>query len=158
MPRITPNLWFDTQSKEAAEFYCSVFPHSKITNITYYGDAGPREAGTVMTVDFELDGQKFTAIDGGPEFTFDEAVSFLINCDGQQEVDYYWEKLTAGGGQEVQCGWLRDRFGLSWQVWPVQADEILGDPDRERSARAVRAMLGQKKIDLAGLRAAADGA
>ncbi|WKX73813.1 VOC family protein [Streptomyces sp. XD-27] len=158
MPRITPNLWFDTQSKEAAEFYCSVFPNSRITNVTYYGEAGPREAGTVMTVDFELDGQAFTAIDGGPEFTFDEAVSFLINCDGQQEVDYYWEKLTADGGREVQCGWLRDRFGLAWQVWPTQADALLGDPDKERSTRAMRAMLGQKKIDLAALQAAADGA
>ncbi|UQI45504.1 VOC family protein [Streptomyces sp. HU2014] len=158
MPKITPNLWFDTQSKEAAEFYCSVFPNSKINNIMYYGEAGPREPGTVMTVDFELDGQKYTAIDGGPEFTFNEAVSFLINCDGQQEVDHYWEKLTADGGQEIQCGWLKDRFGLCWQVWPTQADAILGDPDKERSDRAVRAMLGQKKIDLAALRAAADGA
>ncbi|MFC0599808.1 VOC family protein [Streptomyces palmae] len=158
MPRITPNLWFDTQSKEAAEFYCSVFPNSKITKVTYYGEAGPRQAGTVMTVDFVLDGQAYTAIDGGPEFTFCEAVSFLVNCDGQQEVDYYWEKLTADGGQEVQCGWLKDRFGLSWQIWPVQADEILGDPDQERATRAMRAMLGQKKIDLAALRAAAEGA
>ncbi|MBT2386510.1 VOC family protein [Streptomyces sp. ISL-11] len=158
MPRITPNLWFDTRSKEAAEFYCSVFPNSEITNVTYYGEAGPREAGTVMTVDFVLDGQEFTAIDGGPEFTFDEAVSFLINCDGQREVDHYWEKLTADGGQEVQCGWLKDRFGLSWQVWPTQANEILADPDKDRSGRAMRAMLGQKKIDLAALRAAAEGA
>ncbi|MBB5122958.1 3-demethylubiquinone-9 3-methyltransferase [Streptomyces eurocidicus] len=157
MPKITPNLWFDTRSEEAAEFYCSVFPNSRINNITYYGEAGPREAGTVMTVDFELDGQAYTAIDGGPEFTFTEAVSFLINCDGQQEVDHYWEKLTADGGQEIQCGWLKDRFGLCWQVWPTQADDILGDPDKERADRAVRAMLGQKKIDLAALRAAADG-
>ncbi|MFH8370141.1 VOC family protein [Streptomyces sp. NPDC018031] len=158
MPRITPNLWFDSQSKEAAEFYCSVFPNSEITGITYYGEAGPREPGSVMTVDFSLDGQAYTAIDGGPEFTFDEAVSFLINCDGQEEVDYYWEKLTADGGREVQCGWLRDKFGLSWQVWPTQADELLADPDQERATRAMRAMLGQKKIDLAALRAAADGA
>lgn len=158
MPRITPNLWFDTQSKEAAEFYCSVFPNSKITNITYYGEAGPREAGSVMTVDFVLDGQEYTAIDGGPEFTFTEAVSFLINCDGQEEVDYYWEKLTADGGQEVQCGWLRDKYGLSWQVWPVQANDLMSDPDKERADRAMRAMLGQKKIDLAALKAAADGA
>ncbi|MBH5333703.1 VOC family protein [Streptomyces pactum] len=157
MPRITPNLWFDTQSKEAAEFYCSVFPNSEITNITHYTEAGPREAGTVMTVDFVLDGQPYTAINGGPEFTFTEAVSLLIECDGQEEVDHYWEKLTADGGQEVQCGWLKDKYGLSWQVWPVQANALLGDPDKERAGRAMRAMLGQKKIDLAALRAAADG-
>jgi len=156
MPQITPNLWFDTAGLDAAEFYVSIFPNSRITNVTHYGEAGPREAGTVMTVDFELDGQPYTAINGGPEFTFDEAVSLLVNCDTQEEVDYYWDKLSEGG-QEVQCGWLRDRFGFSWQVFPTAAGEVLGDPDPARARRAMTAMFGMKKIDLAALRAAADG-
>ena len=156
MPRITPNLWFDTESQEAAEFYCSVFPNSKITNVSYYTDAGPREAGTVLTVDFELDGQRFTAINGGPQFTFDEAVSFLIDCADQDEVDYYWEKLT-DGGEESQCGWLKDRYGVSWQVVPEGMDELFTDPDKGRAERAMRAMLGMKKLDIAALQAAADG-
>jgi predicted 3-demethylubiquinone-9 3-methyltransferase (glyoxalase superfamily) len=155
MPRITPNLWFDTQGQEAAEFYVSVFPNSAITNITHYGEAGPRPAGTVLTVDFVLDGQEYTAINGGPEFTFDEAISFLINCADQEEVDHYWSKLSEGG-EEAQCGWLKDRYGLSWQVCPVGMAELLADPDRGRAERAMRAMLGMKKIDLAALRAAAD--
>jgi predicted 3-demethylubiquinone-9 3-methyltransferase (glyoxalase superfamily) len=155
MPTITPNLWFDTRGLEAAEFYVSVFPSSRITRVLRYGEAGPREAGTVMTVDFELDGQPYTAINGGPEFTFDEAVSLLVNCADQDEVDDYWTKLGEGG-EEGPCGWLKDRFGLSWQVWPTPADELLGDPDPERSARATKAMFGMKKIDLAALRAAAD--
>jgi predicted 3-demethylubiquinone-9 3-methyltransferase (glyoxalase superfamily) len=158
MPRITPNLWFDTQSKEAAEFYVSVFPNSKIKAISYYTDAGPRPAGEVLTVDFVLDGQEFTAIDGGPEFTFDEAVSFLINCADQKEIDYYWDKLTADGGEESQCGWLKDKFGLSWQVVPAGMEELFADPDKSRAERAMRAMLGMKKIDVAALEAAADGA
>ena len=157
MPRITPNLWFDTQSQEAAEFYVSVFPNSKITNVTYYGEAGPREPGTVLTVDFVLDGQAFTAIDGGPEFTFDEAVSFLINCADQDEIDYYWDTLCQGG-EEGQCGWLKDKYGLSWQVVPAGMDEFLEDPDDERGQRAMAAMLTMQKIDMAALQAAADGA
>src|SRR4051812_24505894 len=157
MPGITPNLWFDTKAEEAAEFYVSVFPNSKITNVTHYGEAGPRPAGTVLTVDFVLDGQEYTAINGGPEFTFDEAISLLINCADQDEVDYYWAKLT-DGGEESQCGWLKDRFGLSWQVCPPGMVEILNDPDQERSQRAMQAMLGMRKLDLAALRAAADGA
>ena len=157
MPRITPNLWFDTQGKEAAEFYVSVFPNSKITNVTHYGDAGPGTAGTVLTVDFVLDGQPYTAINGGPEFTFDEAISLLINCADQAEVDYYWDKLS-DGGEESQCGWLKDRYGLSWQVCPVGMLELLNDPDPERSQRAMKAMFGMKKLDLAALQAAADGA
>jgi len=157
MPRITPNLWFDTQGKEAAEFYVSVFPNSEITNVTYYGEAGPRAAGTVLTVDFVLDGQQYTAINGGPEFTFDEAISLLINCADQAEVDYYWTTLS-DGGEESQCGWLKDRFGLSWQVVPAGMEELLGDPDDERGQRAMKAMLGMKKLDLAALQAAADGA
>ena len=158
MPRITPNLWFDTESKEAAEFYVSVFPNSEITNTTYYGEAGPRPAGTVLTVDFVLDGQRFTAIDGGPEFTFDEAISLLIECADQDEVDYYWTKLLSDGGEESQCGWLKDRYGLSWQVVPAGMEELLNDPDQGRAQRAMTAMLGMKKIDVAAIYAAADQA
>ncbi len=157
MPRITPNLWLDTQSKEAAEFYVSVFPNSKITNVTYYGQAGPRPAGMVLTVDFVLDDQPFTAINGGPEFTFDEAISFLITCADQEEVDYYWTKLSEGG-EEGPCGWLKDRYGVSWQVIPAALDELVNDPDQGRAQRAMRAMLGMKKIDVAALYAAADQA
>ena len=157
MPQITPNLWFDTQGEEAAEFYISVFPNSKITTVTHYGEVGPREAGLVLTVDFVLDGQPYTAINGGPEFTFTEAVSLLVNCDGQDEVDYYWDKLLGGGGSEVACGWLRDRFGLSWQIVPTQALDLLTDPDGERSQRAMKAMLKMTKLDLAAMQAAADG-
>ena len=157
MPKITPNLWFDTEGEEAAEFYVSVFPNSKITAVNYYGEAGPREAGTVLTVDFVLDGQEYTAINGGPQFTFDEAISLLVNCADQDEVDYYWDKLT-DGGEESQCGWLKDRFGLSWQIVPAGMEEILGDPDPARGQRAMKAMFGMKKLDVAALRAAADGA
>ncbi|MCC3773210.1 VOC family protein [Streptomyces sp. UNOC14_S4] len=156
MPRITPNLWFDTQGKEAAEFYVSVFPNSEIKSVQYYGEAGPRPAGTVMTVEFALDGQDFIAINGGPQFTFDEAISLLINCDSQKEVDYYWSKLSEGG-EEGPCGWLKDKYGLSWQVVPAALAELLGDADSERGQRAMKAMLGMKKIDVAALRAAADG-
>jgi len=155
MPAITPNLWFDTKSKDAAEFYVSVFPNSQITNVSYYGDAGPRPAGSVLTVDFVLDGERFTAINGGPQFTFDEAVSFLVNCADQDEVDYYWSKLTEGG-EEGQCGWLKDKFGLSWQVVPSEMEKLLTDPDAGRAERAMGAMLSMKKIDLAALKAAAD--
>jgi predicted 3-demethylubiquinone-9 3-methyltransferase (glyoxalase superfamily) len=156
MPRIIPNLWFDTQGKEAAEFYVSVFPNSRITGVSYYGDAGPREAGTVLTVDFELDGQPHTAINGGPEFTFSEAVSLLVECADQNEIDYYWDALCEGGS-EGPCGWLTDRFGLSWQVAPSGMMEMLNDPDKARGQRAMKAIFGMKKIDLAALRAAADG-
>jgi predicted 3-demethylubiquinone-9 3-methyltransferase (glyoxalase superfamily) len=155
MPSITPNLWFDTEAEEAAKFYCSVFPNSKITAVSHYGDAGPREAGMVLTVEFELDGQRFTGINGGPEFTFDEAVSFLIDCKDQAEVDFYWEKLSEGG-EESQCGWLKDRFGVSWQVVPSRMAELLTDPDSARANRAMQAMLGMKKIDLAAIEAAAN--
>jgi predicted 3-demethylubiquinone-9 3-methyltransferase (glyoxalase superfamily) len=155
MPRIAPNLWFDTEGLQAAEFYLSVFPNSEITNVTHYGDAGPGTAGTVLTVDFVLDGQEYTAINGGPNFTFDEAISLLINCADQDEVDHYWAKLSAGG-EEGQCGWLKDKYGLSWQVVPGGMGEILGDPDPERSHRAMQAMLEMKKLDLAAMRAAAD--
>jgi predicted 3-demethylubiquinone-9 3-methyltransferase (glyoxalase superfamily) len=157
MPRITPNLWFDTEALEAAEYYISIFPNSKVTNVSHYTDAGPRPAGTVLTVDFELDGQEYTGINGGPEFIFDEAVSLLINCADQAEVDYYWNKLSEGG-QEGQCGWLKDRYGLSWQVVPPGLAELFNDPDKSKADRAMRAMLGMKKLDLAALQAAADGA
>jgi predicted 3-demethylubiquinone-9 3-methyltransferase (glyoxalase superfamily) len=154
--KIVPNLWFDTQAEEAAEFYVSVFKDGRILNVTRYTDAGPRPAGTVMTVEFEVHGQRFVGINGGPQFTFDEAVSFQITCEDQDEVDFYWAKLTEGG-QEVQCGWLKDRYGLSWQVVPTGMDEIFSDPDPGRAERAMQAMFGMKKLDIAALRAAADG-
>jgi predicted 3-demethylubiquinone-9 3-methyltransferase (glyoxalase superfamily) len=156
MPRITPNLWFDTESMQAAEFYISVFPNSEIKDVTYYNDAGPRPAGTVLTVEFVLDGQEYIAINGGPEFTFNEAISLLVNCADQAEVDYYWSKLSEEG-EEGQCGWLKDRFGVSWQVAPPGMAGVLNDPDPERGRRAMQAMLGMRKLDLAALRAAADG-
>ncbi|MEU9779027.1 VOC family protein [Streptomyces sp. NPDC047968] len=157
MPAITPNLWFDTRGKEAAEFYVSVFPNSRITHVSHYGEAGPRAAGTVLTVDFELDGKPFTAINGGPEFTFDEAVSFLVDCADQAEVDYYWSRLSEGG-REGPCGWVKDRYGLSWQIVPAALGELLADPDPARAQRAMAAMLGMSKLDVAALRAAADAA
>jgi predicted 3-demethylubiquinone-9 3-methyltransferase (glyoxalase superfamily) len=157
MPRITPNLWFDTQGRDAAEFYVSVFPNSRIKHVSYYGEAGPGPAGTVLTVDFELDGQEYTAINGGPEFTFDEAISLLINCADQEEVDYYWKKLGEGG-QEGPCGWLKDRYGLSWQVVPAALGELLEGEDEERSQRVMAAMLAMGKIDVAALYEAADRA
>ncbi|MGG2461660.1 VOC family protein [Streptomyces sp. RGM 3693] len=156
MPKITPNLWFDTQSMEAAEFYCSVFPNSKIKNVTHYTEGSPRPAGTVLTVEFELDGQEFTALNGGPEFTFDEAISFAVTCTDQKEIDYYWTKLSEGG-EEGPCGWLKDRYGLSWQVVPEGMADMLNDPDRARATRAMQAVMSMKKLDLAALKAAADG-
>jgi predicted 3-demethylubiquinone-9 3-methyltransferase (glyoxalase superfamily) len=155
-PKIVPNLWFDTEAEEAAEFYVSVFDNSRIVNVTRYGEAGPGPAGTVMTVEWELDGQRFIGINGGPAFTFDEAVSFQVICETQEELDYYWARLTEGG-QEVQCGWLKDRFGLSWQVVPSGMEEVLNDPDQERAQRAMEAMLGMVKLDIGALRRAADG-
>ena len=157
MPRITPNLWFDDDGEAAARFYVSVFPNSEITGITRYGEVGPGEAGAVMTVSFVLDGEPFTIINGGPQFTFDEAVSFEIRCADQAEVDHYWDKLT-DGGEESQCGWLKDRFGLSWQVVPEGWEALLTSSDPARAERAMAAMLGMKKLDIAALEAAADGA
>jgi len=157
MQKITTCLWFDTQGEDAAEFYTSVFPNSRILEVSRYGEGGPRPAGTVLTVEFELDGQHFTALNGGPEFTFDEAISFQISCGGQEEVDYYWDTLTAGG-EESQCGWLKDKFGLSWQVVPQALPELLSDPDPARAQRAMQAMFAMKKIDIAAVRAAADAA
>ena len=153
--RITPNLWFDTQAEEAAGFYTTVFKNSRIVNVSHYTEAGPRPAGMVMSVEFELNGQRFVGINGGPEFTFDEAVSFQVNCEDQDEVDYYWERLT-DGGEEGPCGWLKDRFGLSWQVVPTGMDELFTDPDPKRAERAMKAMLSMRKLDIAAMRPAAD--
>ena len=153
--KIIPNLWFDTEAEEAADFYTSVFKNSRIVNVARYTEAGPRPAGTVMIVEFELDGQRFVGINGGPEFTFGEAVSFQIACATQDEVDYYWERLSEGG-EEGQCGWLKDRYGLSWQVVPTGMEELFADPDPQRAERAMRAMLGMGKLDIAALRSAAD--
>jgi predicted 3-demethylubiquinone-9 3-methyltransferase (glyoxalase superfamily) len=154
MKRITPCLWFDTEAEEAANFYTSVFEDSRVLGVSHYGEAGPRPAGTVLTVNFELDGQEFVALNGGPEFTFDEAISFQISCADQEEVDYYWGKLTEGG-EEGPCGWVKDRFGLSWQVVPTRLMELLEDPDPGKSQGAMRAMLGMKKIDIADVEQAA---
>ncbi|MDQ4070428.1 MAG: VOC family protein [Actinomycetota bacterium] len=157
MSKITPCLWFDTQAEEAATFYTGIFENSRIVEISRYGEAGPRPAGTVMTVNFELEGQPFVALNGGPEFTFDEAISFQVSCDSQEEVDRFWAALTEGG-QESQCGWLKDKYGLSWQIIPKALFELLGDPDPRRSQRAMQAMLGMKKLDVEEMRRAADAA
>ena len=155
--KIVPNLWFDTEAEQAAEFYASVFPNARVISKTHYTEAGPREAGMVMTVEWEIEGMRFVGINGGPNFTFDEAVSFQITCEDQDEVDYYWEKLTGDGGEEGPCGWVKDRFGLSWQVVPDGMDELFSDPDPERANRAMKAMLGMRKLDVEALRRAADG-
>lgn len=157
MPKITPCLWFDTEAEDAANLYTAIFPNSRITDISRYGDAGPREAGMVITVSFELDGQEFMGLNGGPQFTFDEAISFTVSCGSQEEVDEYWDRLTANGGEESQCGWLKDRFGVSWQIVPTRLSELLGDPDPARAQRAMQAMLQMRKIDIAALEKAAAG-
>lgn len=154
--KIIPNLWFDNEAEQAAEFYVSVFENSRIVNTTHYTEAGPREAGTVMTVEFELNGNPFVAINGGPQFTFQEAVSFAITCEDQDEVNRYWERLTEGG-EESMCGWLKDRYGLSWQVVPKGMGELFADPDPERVKRAMEAMLKMRKLDIEALRSAANG-
>ncbi|GAA2837437.1 VOC family protein [Kitasatospora paracochleata] len=155
--KITTFLWFDHQAEEAAAFYTSVFPGSRVVDVQRYGEAGPGVAGTVMTVTFELAGQRFIALNGGPLFPFTEAISLQIDCDSQAEVDAYWAALTEGGGQEVECGWLKDRYGLSWQVVPKVLMEMISDPDPERSARVTRAMLGMRKLNVQGLRDAYEG-
>jgi predicted 3-demethylubiquinone-9 3-methyltransferase (glyoxalase superfamily) len=157
MPKITPCLWFDTEGEDAATLYTSLFPNSRITEVVPYNEAGRRPAGTPMVVSFELDGQPFVALNGGPEFTFSEAISLQITCADQDEIDAYWAKLT-DGGEEGPCGWLKDRFGLSWQVVPTGMEELFADPDPERARRAMEAMFGMRKLDIAALRAAADGA
>jgi predicted 3-demethylubiquinone-9 3-methyltransferase (glyoxalase superfamily) len=154
MPSIRPCLWFDTEGEEAARFYTSVFPNSRIVEVAHYGEAGPREAGTVMTVAFELDGKPFLALNGGPGFTFNEAISLQIDCESQEEVDRYWAVL-AEGGEEGPCGWLKDRFGVSWQVVPTRFEELITDPDPGVSQRAMAAMLQMRKLDIAALEEAA---
>ena len=160
--RIAPCLWFDNQGEEAAKFYTSIFKNSKIVRIARYGEAGHevhgRSAGTVMTVEFELDGQRFTALNGGPIFKFNEAISFQVNCETQEEVDYYWEKLSEGGDKKAQqCGWLKDKYGASWQVVPRVLSEMMSDPDTEKPGRAMKALLQMKKLDIGELKRAYAG-
>ena len=156
MPKITPFLWFDGQAEEAAAFYVSVFKNSRIVTTARYGEAGPGPAGSVMTVMFQLDGQEFIALNGGPQFRFTEAISFSVDCRTQPEVDEYWAKLSAGG-EEGPCGWLKDRYGLSWQINPAILGQMLSDPDPVKSKRVMEAMLKMKKIDIAGLERAYGG-
>jgi predicted 3-demethylubiquinone-9 3-methyltransferase (glyoxalase superfamily) len=153
--KITASLWFDTEAEDAANFYTSVFKNSRVINVSRYTEAGPRPAGTVMTVEFELDGTRFVGINGGPQFKFDEAVSFQVSCEDQGEIDYFWERLSEGG-DEGPCGWLKDKFGLSWQVVPTGMEEFFGDPDPGRAERAMKAMLSMGKIDIAEIGRAAD--
>ncbi len=157
MQKLTPCLWFDTEGEEAATFYTSVFPNSKILEITRYGSAGPRAEGTVMTVSFELDGQRFTALNGGPDFTFSEAISFEVSCDSQEEVDRFWSTLSEGG-EEGPCGWLKDKFGVSWQIVPKVLIELLADSDQEKAQRVMAAMLKMRKIEIDELERAAAAA
>src|ERR1700744_2488246 len=154
----TTCLWFDTQAKQAPQFYTSVFPGARMGPVSRYSEAGPRPAGLVMTVEFELNGQKFLALNGGPEFPFTEAVSFQIPCADQAEIDYYWDRLGDDGGDPGPCGWLKDKFGVSWQVIPAALGSLLSDPDPEKAARATRAMLSMGKMDIAALQQARDGA
>lgn len=153
MQKITPFLWFDTQALEAAEFYCSIFKDAKINSIMRYPEGSPGQPGTVMTVDFQLEGQRFTAINGGSAFTFTPAISFYVDCATQTEVDTLWEKLTAGGAEE-QCGWLKDKYGVSWQIVPTVLIELMNDPDPEKAQRVTQAMLQMVKLDIEGLRRA----
>lgn len=155
MPKTTPCLWFDTRGEEAANFYTSVFENSKILDVTRYGPAGPGAEGSVMTVSFELDGQEFVALNGGPHFTFNEAISFQVHCETQDEVDHFWSKLSQDG-EEGPCGWLKDKFGVSWQIVPTALPELLGDPDAEKVQRAMQAMFGMRKLDIEALRRAAE--
>jgi predicted 3-demethylubiquinone-9 3-methyltransferase (glyoxalase superfamily) len=159
--KITPCLWFDTEAEEAAKFYCSVFKNSKLGKISRYGKEGfevhGKKAGTVMVAEFEIEGQKFIALNGGPHFKFNEAVSFQVHCETQKEVDYFWDKLTAGSGQEGPCGWLKDRYGLSWQVVPTVLPEMLTDPDPAKTQRVTKAFLQMKKFDIAALQRAYAG-
>jgi predicted 3-demethylubiquinone-9 3-methyltransferase (glyoxalase superfamily) len=157
MQKITPFLWFDTQAEEAANYYVSSFANSRILMVARYGEAGPGPKGTVMTVSFEINGQQFTAINGGPQFTFSEAISFVVSCETQAEIDALWERLSAGG-KESRCGWLKDRYGLSWQLVPTVLPELLGDKDSAKAQRAMQAMLKMGKLDIAALKRAHQGA
>jgi predicted 3-demethylubiquinone-9 3-methyltransferase (glyoxalase superfamily) len=147
MQKIVPNLWFDTEAEEAANYYCSIFKNSEVVNVTHYGEAGPRPAGMVLTVNFQLDGQEFTALNGGPDFKFNEAVSLLVNCESQGEVDTLWDKLSEGG-EKGPCGWLKDKYGLSWQIIPTRLEELLQGEDTDRANRVMKAMLQMGKIDI----------
>jgi predicted 3-demethylubiquinone-9 3-methyltransferase (glyoxalase superfamily) len=153
--KITTCLWFDTEGEQAAEFYCSLIPNSRVTGVERYGEGGHRPAGTVMMVSFELDGRPYVALNGGPDHTFNEAVSFQVSCVDQDEVDRYWDALS-DGGEEGPCGWLKDRWGLSWQIVPSALPALLGDPDPERAQRAMQAMLSMKKLDVEAIRQAAN--
>src|SRR6267142_258415 len=153
--KITPFLWFDTRAEEAAQFYSSIFKNSKILHVSRYGDAGPGPKGSVMVVSFELAGQQFTALNGGPRFTFSEAFSFVVNCENQQEIDEYWSKLTADGGQESMCGWLKDKFGFSWQIVPTELGKLMSNNDPQKASRVMGALLKMRKLDIAKLKAAA---
>lgn len=157
MNKISPFLWFDTQAEEAANFYVSIFGGSRIVSTSRYGEAGPGPQGSVMTVEFELEGQSFIALNGGPQFHFSEAVSFSVDCGTQAEVDAYWDRLTADGGEPGPCGWLKDKFGLSWQINPRILGEMLSDPDREKAKRVMEAMLRMTKIEIPALQRAYDG-
>jgi len=154
--KITPFLWFDNQAEEAAQFYTSIFKNSKILTVSRYGDAGPGPKGSVMVVSFQLEGQQFTALNGGPRFKFSEAFSFVVNCENQQDIDHYWTKLTSNGGQESQCGWLKDKFGFSWQIVPTALGKLMsGDP--QKANRVMQALLQMKKLDIATLEEASAG-
>ena len=153
--KITPFLWFDRQAEEAAAFYASIFPNSRVVKVIRYGGAGPGPAGSAMTVEFELEGQSFVALNGGPHFKFTEAISFVVNCQTQEEVDEYWEKLSEGG-TPVECGWLKDKYGLSWQIVPTALPKLLSDPDPEKAQRVMKAMLTMKKLDISALEQAYD--
>lgn len=155
--KITPFLWFDNNAEEAVNFYVLTFKNSKVGDVARYGDSGPGPKGSVMTMAFELEGQKFTALNGGPQFKFTEAISLVVNCENQDEIDYYWDKLTANGGQEVQCGWLKDKYGLCWQIVPTILSQLIsGDP--AKSNRVMQALMQMKKLDIAELQRAADQA
>ena len=157
MQKITPFLWFDGQAEEAIKLYTSVFKNSKIINIKHWGEGSPFPKDQVMTGTFELDGQRFYAFDAGPQFKFTEAISFYVNCETQEEIDHFWNKLIAGGGQESMCGWLKDKFGISWQIVPPVLGELLGDKDKAKAGRAMQAMMKMKKIIIADLKKAAEG-
>jgi predicted 3-demethylubiquinone-9 3-methyltransferase (glyoxalase superfamily) len=157
MQKITPFLWFDKNAEEAAQFYTSVFKNSRILSVSRYGDAGPGPKGSVMVVSFQLEGQQFTALNGGPLFKFSEAFSFVVSCENQEEIDYYWNKLTSTGGQEGQCGWLKDKFGFSWQIVPTALGKLMADKDPKKANRVMQALLQMKKLDIATLEEAAAG-
>ena len=158
MPKISPWLWFEKEAEEAAYLYCSIFKNSKVLNVSRYGEGSPFPAGTAMTVTFEVEGQEVTGLNGGPSgFEHNESFSFFVSCDSQEEVDEYWNKLTADGGEESQCGWLKDKYGISWQIVPTRLGELLSDEDSEKAGRVMQAMLKMSKIDVAVLEAAYNG-